>query len=350
MSLFLDNPKYQKLHKEHIDRIDELIKERKFDKNFNEKDIWLMNRHKGIGGSDVAAILGLSPYKSAFELWQDKTLRGEIGDHEETPLTHWGTLLEPVVRQEWSDLLLHLYGDRVENNVSMAHKELPFLRANFDGLVYKGDKIVKILEIKTALMNQETGEFTEDGVPILNWGTGNTYYVDENTSKTLYMITQDEQVPKNYYLQTMLYMMVAGVKEADIAVLIGHHDFRVFSVKYNQELADFIIEQCDKFWCENVLEDNPPPYNADEYGKLDGNPFKIPATPEILKSCYELKDVKDQLKILEKQEKNLTNTIKLYMKDNQFLINDKEVICTWKKSQNAKTQTISRTFKLKIKE
>ena len=37
------------------------------------RDEWLKERTKGIGGSDVSTILGLNPYKTPLQLWEEKT-------------------------------------------------------------------------------------------------------------------------------------------------------------------------------------------------------------------------------------------------------------------------------------
>ena len=46
------------------------------------RDQFLAGRKKGIGGSDVAAILGFSPYKSPYQLWLDKTFLNGVCRHE----------------------------------------------------------------------------------------------------------------------------------------------------------------------------------------------------------------------------------------------------------------------------
>lgn len=60
---------------------------------------WLKNRQTGIGGSDVAAILGLSRYKSPLDVYNDKI--GEISESEQTQAAYWGTQLEDIVAKEF---------------------------------------------------------------------------------------------------------------------------------------------------------------------------------------------------------------------------------------------------------
>lgn len=65
-------------------------------------DEWLLDRRKGIGGSDVATILGLNKWKSPYQLWLEKT--GQIGlEHTESEPAYWGNVLEEVVAKEFQE-------------------------------------------------------------------------------------------------------------------------------------------------------------------------------------------------------------------------------------------------------
>ena len=61
---------------------------------------WLRYRTMGIGGSDVAVIAGINHYKSAYQLWLEKTGQTEPAESE-NEYTHFGTVLEPVIRKEF---------------------------------------------------------------------------------------------------------------------------------------------------------------------------------------------------------------------------------------------------------
>lgn len=73
------------------------------------RDDWLAVRKTGIGGSDAAAAVGLSPYKSQLELWLEKTGRDAglvTPDPQDTKEpVYWGTLLEPIVAAAYTRLL-----------------------------------------------------------------------------------------------------------------------------------------------------------------------------------------------------------------------------------------------------
>ena len=90
---------------------------------------WLEYRRKGIGGSDASVVCGINRYKSPVELWLDKT--NQIPTEEAGEAAYWGTLLEDVVRSEFSK--------RTGINVKQVHyilqsEEHPFILANLDGV------------------------------------------------------------------------------------------------------------------------------------------------------------------------------------------------------------------------
>lgn len=62
---------------------------------------WLQQRTHGIGGSDVAAIMGISKYKSAYALYMEKVGLLQPEDISDKPAVHWGCVLEPIVGEEY---------------------------------------------------------------------------------------------------------------------------------------------------------------------------------------------------------------------------------------------------------
>lgn len=121
-------------------------------------DEWLLDRRKGIGGSDVATILGLNKWKSPYQLWLEKT--GQIDlEHTESEPAYWGNVLEEVVAKEFQERT----GKKVRRkNQVFEHPLHPFLRANIDRDVVGENAL---LECKTA--NAFLGkEWEGDEVPL----------------------------------------------------------------------------------------------------------------------------------------------------------------------------------------
>ncbi|MFM0753634.1 YqaJ viral recombinase family nuclease [Paraburkholderia strydomiana] len=189
------------------------------------RDDWLSVRKNGIGGSDAAAAVGLSPYMSPLELWLIKTGRDanlpRSDPHDMTEPVYWGTLLEPIVAASYTKRT----GNRVRRvNAILQHPTIPFMLANIDReVVGCGD--VQLLECKTA------GEF---GARL--WRDG---------------------VPEYVQLQVQHQLAVTGKQEADVAVLICGQKLEVHRIERDDGLIARLIELEAAFW-RYVETDTPP--------------------------------------------------------------------------------------------
>lgn len=67
------------------------------------REAWLQIRQQGIGSSDAAMAIGLSPYKSPLSLWLEKTHRKAPDDLSEKEAVIWGTVLEPVLASVYAE-------------------------------------------------------------------------------------------------------------------------------------------------------------------------------------------------------------------------------------------------------
>jgi putative phage-type endonuclease len=189
--------------------------------NMTEKE-WLEHRLKGIGGSDVATILGLNPYKSPMRLYMEKIqeIEPEPVDNEYVEL---GKELEPVLRK----LFTKRTGLKaVKNNYILQHDNYDFMLANLDGEVLHPEMGRGVLEIKT------TSEWNRD-----QW--------------------QSETVPMPYMLQVQHYLAVTNYSFGYICVLIGGNKFKHWLIERDEELIGMIISAEEKFW--NGVKNLEPP-------------------------------------------------------------------------------------------
>ena len=93
---------------------------------------WLKSRTLGIGGSDAAAILGLNPYKSNVELFEEKTGKRMPEDISDKPYVKYGTEAEPLIRRLFS-LDYPEYKVLYHENRILRSVEHPFMQASLDG-------------------------------------------------------------------------------------------------------------------------------------------------------------------------------------------------------------------------
>ena len=192
------------------------------------REEWLSVRNQGIGSSDSAAVVGLSPYKSPLELWMEKTGRKPPDDLSANEAVFWGSTLEPVIAQ--------VYGEKTGAKVRrvhavLQHYEHPHMLANLDRIVAHPIDGHGILEVKTAG----------------HWSEG--YWEDG--------------VPEHYQCQVLHQLAVTGKAWADVAVLIAGQEFRTYRIERDEEKIAALIELEDRFW-QHVVDDTPPAVDGSE--------------------------------------------------------------------------------------
>ena len=116
---------------------------------------WLAYRRKGIGGSDVAALLGISPWRTARDLFYDKLNIAVVEDHEDNWVAlEMGHLLEPLVAK----IFQHRTGYKVYQIKKMfQHPKYPWMLADVDYFVELPDGTTAILEITGAALHGRYG-------------------------------------------------------------------------------------------------------------------------------------------------------------------------------------------------
>lgn len=115
------------------------------------RDAWLQERTKGIGGSDVATVLGLNPYKTPLSLWEEKTGKAEGSPAGEA--AYWGTTLEDVVAKEFSKRT----GMKIQRvNFLLSTGEGGWMRGNIDRAIVN-EQIAKTVRVHKPEKAAETG-------------------------------------------------------------------------------------------------------------------------------------------------------------------------------------------------
>ncbi|MBC8726804.1 YqaJ viral recombinase family protein [Paraburkholderia sp. UCT2] len=199
-------------------------------KNMPRED-WLEVRKSGIGGSDAAAAVGVSPYQSPLELWLTKTGRDanlpKPDPDDTSEPVWWGQILEPIVAAAYTQQT----GNRVRKvNAVLQHPTIPWMLANIDREIV-GVHGLQILECKTA------GEF---GARL--WREG---------------------VPEYVVCQVQHQLAVTGKQAADVAVLLCGQKLEVHRVERDDEVIARLIELEATFW-RYVETDTPPPADGSE--------------------------------------------------------------------------------------
>ena len=189
--------------------------------NINQS-IDLEVRRTGIGGSDIAAVLGISPYKSAYEVYEEK-VNGLTQDLSTNEKIVWGNLLEEPIAKRYEQLT----GVQTYCTGMSRHSKYPFLIAHPDRVMFGG----KGLEIKA---------------------------VGEN-AKHIWGESGSQVIPEYYYLQAAHYMLVLDYKAWDVAALIGGQELRIYNFERDKEIDELIIQGAFDFWTNHVEKNISPP-------------------------------------------------------------------------------------------
>ena len=284
------------------------------------RDQFLAGRKKGIGGSDVAAILGFSPYKSPYQLWLDKTGRSERKESQNES-AHFGNLLEDVVAKEFS----RRAGVKVQRVTQQLFlEEHPWALGNIDRAVINPD-IAGNVRFKD-------GALTTDR--LLECKTASEYM------SKLFGEEGSDQVPDYYLTQCLWYLLITGCKVIDLAVLIGGNKFRMYRIERDDDLIESIFKQVKAFWFNHVIADVPPdPTCFDDVLHRWSNHVvgkQVEADFEHIKLAEELITVQGRLKADKAREDEIKLKIVSTMQDAEMMISQGKSICTYKEQSSTR--------------
>lgn len=183
---------------------------------------WRAHRNEKVGGSDVAAIVGLSPWVSPYTLWCER--KGLVEPQETNQAMTWGTRLEPVIVEAFIDAHPDLFVKYVPGAV-YAHPDRDWQVASPDALIYGDDwaQPTTGLEVKTARY--------ADG-----WADG---------------------VPAYYECQVQWCMNVMGVDSWHVAVLFAGSDYREYVIEANPAFQELLVGAASDF-LDSLAADQPP--------------------------------------------------------------------------------------------
>jgi putative phage-type endonuclease len=207
-----------------------------------DREEWLKNRMKGIGGSEISAVVGCNPNMDNITLWKIKTGQIEPEDISDKPFVKYGNDAEHHLRELFKFDFPEYSVKYIENN-SFYNDKYPFARASLDGWLEDGNGRKGILEIKTTEILQSMQKE--------KW---------------------NKQIPQNYYCQVLFYM---AVLEADFAVLkaqlktvfdgVPYLQTKHYPIERKDVEADiqYLMQEGEKFW-QYVQSGKMPPLRLPE--------------------------------------------------------------------------------------
>lgn len=247
-----------------------------------------VKRTSGLGGSDIAALCGLTKYKTPLQLYLEK--RGElVEEREDTTRLRFGRRLEKPVADEFAFITgRNLWRERT----TQRHPEHRMFLANIDRWQLRADGVKGVYEGKTA-----------------DW-----------TQRPLWM---QGGIPDSYYLQLQWYLAVTGCTFGSYGVLFGLGDFHFFDVDRDEATIASILSLAQDFW-RRVKEGEPPDWTFGDAGAKLAKNLYAKATPkkafvfegvEAEVKIRRLLQLKQAIKIREVEEKDLTTWLQVQMQD-----------------------------------
>ncbi len=260
-------------------------------------------RKKGLGATDCAVVMGLSRYKTPYELWLEKTNRKEEAAILTDDRLHLRHAHEETIAREYArrkDVKLR----RV--NQTIYHKRLPYMLCNLDRVIIGQKKIVEC-KSSSGFMRSHWGESGSDEAPI------------------------------EYLLQVQHQMACTDYEDSDIAALIDIDDYRIFATPRNEKIIKKIEDACEKFWVDYVLADIPPaPTTRGDlqlmYPVNNGN--FIEATQTVLDYINERAGRKLSIKNLDAEVEKLDKEIIEFIAANDGISQDDKIIATFQANKN----------------
>jgi putative phage-type endonuclease len=256
-----------------------------------------MDRKHYIGGSDIAAVVGLDPWRSPLDVYLEKV--GEGRDVVVTEPMRWGTRLEPLILKGYVESTGRKLRRKLRLLVDREHK---FIAGHVDAITTQTPR--RVVEAKAARSE---------------WHTP----------------------PDNYMAQVQWYLRITGLEVADIVALFGGLQLRIYEVQADPDAQRELVEAAVEFWQRHVRERIPPaPRSEADVRKLWAakSGKQVVAPVEIEEVWQRLVDVAAEQARLEAEEKALRDQIAVVMQDATELIRpDGKVLLTWAEHERSTT-------------
>lgn len=263
---------------------------------------WLRWRKLGLGGSDAGAVCGLNPYRTALEVYHDKT-SGNIGDVDNEAMRQ-GREFEEYVAMRFTEAS----GKKVRRANFMFYDERnPFMLADVDRMVV-GENAG--LECKTA------SPYMED-----RW--------------------KDGKIPLSYLVQCHHYMSVCNADAWYIAVLIYGRQFIWHKIERDEEMTADLVRVEKDFWENYVLKKTlPEPDGSELCDSVIAEYYRNATAQTVPLAGFDGKlgqrqELAGEIKRLEAEKRKIEQELKLYMGEAELAENEHYRV-SWKEVSSSR--------------
>lgn len=263
---------------------------------------WLEWRARGIGASDIAGILGISPWASRYSVWASKVMDVSANDRASNAETmRWGKLLEDAIIAETERRLgITVHGQQTR----VTHPEKSWALCTVDGF-YQDE------------FNNEEGLIECKTSSEFSWA----------------------ELPPYYEAQVQWQLEVCGLKRAWVACLHNGRKLSLWRVDANPDVARKMLDIAERFWADYVCTGIPPEPDG-KIGTSDAltRQYGISApgaavdVSEHAPTLRRLAEVRADIRALRNDETALENRVKLAMRTAEIGTIDGQEVCSWKHS------------------
>ncbi|MEV7422825.1 lambda-exonuclease family protein [Streptomyces sp. NPDC091212] len=263
---------------------------------------WHAVRRSGIGGSDVAAVLGMNRYAGPLHVWEEKHGRGGYVDSEAAECG-----------RELEDTIARLFGRRTGLPITPApgtlqHIDRPWMLANLDRIAVEADGTRAPVECKNRSEHQAR-----------DW---------------------DDDVPDAPALQLHWYLAVTGYTHGYVAALIGGNRLRWHRLERDEELIEHLVTYIGDWWQRHIVDGVPPPPDGSQ------------ATTELLAHLWDVREnataevdpvdtmllktrrreLKEQLAVVDEELTEVENQLRAQLADSEVGLIGGRIAYTWRQN------------------
>lgn len=266
----------------------------------SSREEWLEKRKNGIGGSAAGTILGVNPYETPWQYWA--RYQGLLPQKEETVATRMGHVLEPAVVQLFSEETGFAENEATRGDFLVTSDDWPHLIGSPDRIgTLDGEPFV--LECKTTAKDIAVGD-----------------------------------LPKSWYCQVQLYMMLTEIDKGAVAWLSRGKDFSYEFIERDDPFCAYLASRLESWWQTHIIGGVPPEIGAEDVDKayIESVDRQQELTAEGYSAVMRIKELRQEATALTEEADRLVSFLKLTLKDSDCATFKGEKVATWRTSKSRK--------------